>query len=132
MPDDSAAEPSKIETEQLLRQMNDNWARALVRSDAETLRQIMAEDFFFAYPFEGDDREEFIGNVSSGDVKVESLSRDHVSIRVWDNTAVLTSKDSARWFYQGHDYSGHYKVMNVYSLRHKAWQLVSVLACPIS
>lgn len=45
MPDDSAAEPSKIETEQLLRQMNDNWARALVRSDAETLRQIMAEDF---------------------------------------------------------------------------------------
>ncbi len=66
MSDDSTAEPSRIETEQLLRQMNDDWAKALVRGDAETLRQIMAEDFFFAYPFEGDDREEFIGNVSSG------------------------------------------------------------------
>ena len=132
MSDGAIREPSKIETEQLLRQMNDEWSKALVRSDGETLRQIMADDFFFAYPFEGDDREEFIGNVTSGDVRVEYLSRDNVSIRVWENTAVLTSKDSARWFYQGHDYSGHYKVMNVYALRHKSWQLVSVLACPIS
>ena len=132
MSDPSVPTPSKIETEQLLRQINDEWAKALVRRDADTLRQIMAEDFFFAYPFEGDDREEFIGNVTSGEVRVESLSRDNVSIRVWENTSVLTSMDSARWFYQGHDYSGHYKVMNVYSLRNNSWQLVSVLACPIS
>ncbi|MEP6742536.1 MAG: nuclear transport factor 2 family protein [bacterium] len=127
-----SAEPSKIETEQLLRQMNDEWTKALVRGDGETLGSIMAEDFFFAYPFEGDDKEQFIGDIASGEVKVEYLTRENVRVRVWGNTAVLTGKDSARWFYKGHDYSGHYKIIHVYALRNETWQLVSVQACPIS
>jgi hypothetical protein len=131
MTDESSA-PSKIDTEQLLRQMNDEWVKALVRSDGETLDRIMAADFFFAYPFEGDDKEQFISDVASGEVKVEYLNRENVSVRVWGNTAVLTGKDSARWSYKGHDYSGHYKIIHVYSLRNETWQLVSVQACPIS
>lgn len=131
MTDESSA-PSKIDTEQLLRQMNDEWVKALVRGDSEALGRIMAADFFFAYPFEGDDKEQFIGDVTSGDVRVEYLSRENVSVRIWGNTAVLTAKDSARWFYKGHDYSGHYKIIHVYSLRNETWELVSVQACPIS
>lgn len=123
---------SKIEIERQLRQMNDEWVKALVRGDGETLGRIMAEDFFFAYPFEGDDKNQFIGDVVSGDVRVEYMSREHVSVRIWGDTAVLTAKDSARWFYQGHDYSGHYKIMHVYSCRNDQWQLVSVQACPIT
>ena len=92
----------------------------------------MAEDFYFAYPFEGDGKEQFIDDVTSGEVRVEHLNRENVRVRIWDNTAITTSKDSSRWFYQGHDFSGNYKVMHVYSLRNEAWQLVSVQACPIS
>ena len=131
MPDESS-QPSKIQTEQLLREMTDEWAKALLRSDGGALSRIMAEDFFFAYPFEGDDKEQFIDAVTSGEVRVEYLNRENVSIRIWGNTAVATGKDSARWFYKGHDYSGHYKIMHVYSLRNEAWHLVSVQACPIS
>src|SRR4030095_6689175 len=108
----SAEQPSRVEVEQLLRQMNDEWTKALVRGDGETLDRIMAEDFVFAYPFGGDDKGQFIGDVLSGDVRVEYLSRENVSVRIWGNTAMLTAKDSARWFYQGHDYSGHYKVID--------------------
>lgn len=127
-----AEQPSKIEIEECLRLMNDEWTKALVRGDGETLDRIMAEDFFFAYPFEGDDKGQFIGDVLSGDVRVEYLSRENVSVRIWGGTAVLTAKDSARWFYQGHDYSGHYKIISVYSFRGNKWQLVSVQACPIT
>ncbi len=123
---------SKAETEELLLQMTDEWAKALVRGDGDALGQIMADDFYFAYPFEGDGKEQFIDDVTSGEVKVEHLSRENVNVRVWGDAAVLTGKDSARWFYKGHDYSGHYKVMHVYSLRNEKWQLVSVQACPIS
>lgn len=123
---------SKSETEQLLLQMTDEWAKALVRGDGESLGLIMADDFYFAYPFEGDGKEQFIDDVTSGEVTVEHLTRQNVNVRVWGNAAVLTGKDSARWFYKGHDYSGHYKVMHVYSLRNEKWQLVSVQACPIS
>jgi ketosteroid isomerase-like protein len=124
--------PSKIETEQLLRQMNDDWTKALVRADRVTLDRIMADDFFFAYPMEGDDKAQFIGDVVSGDVKVESLTRENITVRIWGDTAVLTGRDSARWSYQGRDFSGHYKVINVYARRESEWRLVSVQACPIS
>ncbi len=95
---DESSKLSKAETEQVLMQMTDEWAKALVRGDGEALGRIMAEDFYFAYPFEGDGKEQFIDDVTSGDVKVEHLNRDNVSVRIWDRTAIATCKDSTRWF----------------------------------
>ena len=123
---------SRIQIEQELRQMNDDWVKALVRADGATLDRIMADDFFFAYPMEGDDKDQFIGDVISGDVKVEFLSRENIGVRIWGSTAVLTGKDSATWSYKGRDFSGHYKIMNVFSFRNDRWQLVSVQACPMT
>ena len=131
MSDVHADHGSRIEIEQTLRQMNDEWTKALVRQDGETLGRILADDFFFAYPFEGDDKTQFIGDVVSGDVRVEYLSRENVAVRIFGDAAVLTAKDSAKWSYKGHDYSGHYKVMQVYSFRKNEWKLVSVQACPM-
>lgn len=127
-----AHESSRIETEQALRQMSNDWAKALIRADGATLDRIMADDFFFAYPMEGDDKEQFIGDVISGDVRVEFLVQENVGVRIWGNTAVLTGRDSAKWYYKGRDFSGHYKIIHVYSLRDDRWQLVSVQACPIA
>lgn len=128
----SPVDNPKLKIEQELRQMNDEWVKALVRGDAETLNRIMAEDFFFAYPMEGDDKAQFVGDITSGDIRVEYLNRENVTVRIWGNTAILTAKDSAKWFYQGRDFSGHYKIVHVYSQRDGRWQLVSVQACPIS
>jgi hypothetical protein len=127
-----AQEPSRIQTEQTLRQMNDEWVKALILKDGITLDRIMADDFFFAYPMEGDDKAQFIDDVASGEVRVEFLTRENVGVRIWGSTAALTGKDSAKWYYKGRDFSGHYKVMNIYSLRDDRWQLVSVQACPIT
>ncbi len=107
-----ARESSRIQTEQELRRMNDDWVKALVRADGATLDRIMADDFFFAYPMEGDDKAQFIGDVVSGDVKVEFLTRENVGVRIWGSTAVLTGKDSAKWYYKGRDFSGHYKIIH--------------------
>jgi len=132
MPNPGHAASPTIEIELELRQMNDEWVKALVRGDGVTLDRIMADDFFFAYPMEGDDKPQFIDDVTSGKVRVEFLNRENVSVRVWGSTAVLTAKDSAKWSYSGRDFSGHYKIVHVYSQRNGRWQLVSVQACPIS
>jgi len=121
----------RIKTEQQLRQMNDEWVKALVRGDGETLNRIMADDFCFAYPMEGDDKAQFINDVASGVIRVEYLNREKVTVKIWGNTAVLSAHDSAKWFYQGRDFSGHYKIVHVYSERAGKWALVSVQACPI-
>ena len=127
-----ARDVSKIEIEQQLREMNDKWVKALVRGDADTLDLIMADDFLFAYPMEGDDKAQFLGDILSGDIRVEYLTRENISVRIWGATAVLTGKDSAKWSYKGREFTGHYKIVHVYSLRNDRWQLVSVQACPIS
>ena len=128
----SAAQPSRIETEQLLREMNDEWVKALVRRDEATLERLMSEDFFFTYPLEGDDRAQFISDVTSGDLIVEHITRHQLGVRVFGNTAVLTSRDSAKWIYRGREIEGQYKVIQVYSERDTRWQLVAVQACPIA
>jgi hypothetical protein len=132
MPADAAPATSKIQVEQELRQMNDDWVKALVRADGATLERIMADDFFFAYPMEGDDKAQFIGDVVSGDVKVELIKRENVTVRIWGSTAVIAGTDSATWSYKGRDFSGHYKIIHIYSFRDDHWQLVSIQACPIT
>jgi ketosteroid isomerase-like protein len=127
-----SAPTSKIQTEQLLRQMNDEWVKALVRRDEATLERIMAEDFVFTYPLEGDDKTQFISDVTSGDLMVEHLTRHQINVRIFGNTAILTARDSAKWIYKGRTLEGQYKVIQVYAERENRWQLVAVQACPIA
>ncbi|HXM36120.1 MAG TPA: nuclear transport factor 2 family protein [Pyrinomonadaceae bacterium] len=130
--DSAQAQPARTETEQQLRQMNDEWVKALVRCDGDTLNRIMADDFVFTYPLEGDDRDQFIGDIVSGVVFVEYLNREHVTVRIWGNTAMITGLDSAKWIYHGREFVGQYKIVHLYSCRDDQWQLVAVQACPIA
>ena len=132
MAEPSSHDGTHIQVEQQLRQMNDEWVKALVRRDSDTLNRIIAEDFFFAYPLEGDDKEQFVNDVVCGDFRVEQLSEKNVSVRIWGNTAVLTALDSAKLYYQGRAFTGQYKILHVYANRDEHWQLVSVQACPIT
>ena len=125
------APPAVIEIEQHLRQLNDDWVKAIMRGDGETLNRIMADDFLFTYPLEGDDKTQFIDDVTSGDLKIEHISREQVNVRVFGSTAVLSARDSATWLYHGHQLSGHYKVILIYSKRDGQWQLCAVQACPM-
>ncbi len=126
------AEPQTIEIEQHLRQLDDEWVKAVVRRDGETLDRIIADDFVFAYPLEGDDKAQFISDVTSGQLKVEHISREQVSVRVFGKTAVLTARDSATWLYHGREMSGQYKIIKVFSERDGQWQLCSFQACPMA
>ena len=129
--EESTGELRAIETETHLRQLNDEWVKAIVRGDVETLNRIMADDFVFTYPLEGDDKAQFINDITSGDLKVEHIAREQTSVRVFGSTAVLTARDSATWLYHGREISGQYKFVGVYSRRDGRWQLCAIQACPM-
>ena len=122
---------STIEIEQHIRQLNDEWVKAIVRADAETLDRIMAADFYFTYPLEGDDKAQFISDITSGDLKIQHIVREQLNVRVFGNTAVLTARDSATWLYHGRELAGQYKIMSVFSERDGRWQLCAIQACPM-
>jgi ketosteroid isomerase-like protein len=121
---------SKIERD--LRRMNGEWVTALVRKDIATLARIMARDCTFTYPLEGDGTEQFIADVESGDLAVESMTRDNVEVRIFGQTAVVTGVDTAKWKYKGHVIEGYYRTIHVYAERDGRWQLVAIQACPIA
>jgi ketosteroid isomerase-like protein len=125
------AHHAAIEVEQLIRQLNDEWVKAVMRRDGETLNRIMADDFFFTYPLEGDDKAQFIADVTSGDLKIKHISREQLSVRVFGSTAVLTARDSATWLYHGRELSGQYKIISVFTERAGRWQLCAFQACPM-
>jgi ketosteroid isomerase-like protein len=121
---------SQIERD--LRKMNGDWVRALINRDTATLARIMAKDCTFSYPLEGDGTDQFIADVQSGDLIVESMTRDNVEVRVFGQTAVLTGLDTAKWVYKGHTIGGYYRSIHVYAERNGVWQVVTIQACPIA
>src|SRR5229473_6298017 len=131
MDSSTEAQMTPLGGEQQVRQLNDDWVKAMMRGDGETLDRIMADDFFFTYPLEGDDKAQFIADVTSGDLKIEHISREQVSVRVFGSTAVLTARDSATWLYHGRELSGQYKIIKVFAERAGRWQLCAVQACPM-
>ena len=125
-----AATDSEIEHE--LRRMNSAWVTGLLQRDTAMLARIMAPDCTFTYPLEGDGTEQFIADVGSGDLTVESMTRDNVEVRIFGQTAVLTGVDTTKWLYKGHVIAGYYRTIHVYAERDGRWQMVAIQACPIA
>ena len=124
--------PDHFEIEQQLRHMNEEWVMAITKGDGATLDRVMADDFIFSYPLEGDDKAQFIADCVSGDLKVQQITREQVSVRVFGPTAILTARDTSHWIYHGREISGQYKILNVYSKRDDEWKLCALQACPIN
>jgi ketosteroid isomerase-like protein len=135
MPDQSGnshSTASHFEIEQELRRMNEDWVKALVGRDAATLERIMADDCIFTYPLEGDDKAQFISDVVAGDLQIEHFEREHVNVRIYGSTAVMSCLDTTSWKYHGRDITGQYRTLHIYAERHGHWQLVTVQSCPIT
>jgi len=120
------------ETERELRRMDGEWVRALLGRDTVALDRIMADDCTFTYPLEGDTKQQFIADIGSGELVVESLTRENVEVRLYGHTAVLTGLDTARWKYRGHEIHGYYTSLHVYAEREGRWQIVTIQSCPIN
>jgi len=130
-PSDQPSSRATFEVEQHIRQLNDEWVKAIMRADADELNRIMADDFYFTYPLEGDDKAQFIADITSGDLKIKYIGREQLNVRVFGNTAVLTARDSATWLYHGRELAGQYKILSVFTERDGQWQLCAIQACPM-
>jgi ketosteroid isomerase-like protein len=127
--DEGRPAASSSQVEQDLRRTNDEWAKALAQGDGAALDRIMANDFVFAYPFEGDDKGQFIADVVNGDITVESLETHNATIRVSGETGVVFGTESANWHYRGHDFSDSYRFVRVYARQQGQWQIVALHLC---
>ena len=128
---ESANSHPTIQDEQQLRRINKEWVDALVQGDTATLNRVMDENCIFSYALDGDDKSQFIADIESGDLKVDSLKRDNVEVCIYGSTGVLIAFDTAVWNYKGQHIQNHYRTIHVYAERDGQWQIVAIQASPI-
>ena len=127
----SEEQPPELQVEQKLRRVNREWVDALVQGDTATLNRLMDEGCMFTYVLDGDDRAQFIADIESGDLRVASLKRDNVEVRIYGSTGVLIAHDDADWRYKGSHIQRHYRTIHVYSEREGEWQMVAIQSSPL-
>jgi len=127
--DDGQQAPAVLKPENELKLANEEWGRALANRDGAALDRIMSQDFVLAYPFEGDDKGQFIADVLAGELKVDLLQAHDVTIRVSGETGLIFGSETANWHYRDRDLSGGYRFLRVFSKREGRWQIVALHLC---
>lgn len=78
------------------------WDRAMVENDAEAIGRYMADDWtMFGSDGGMSDKATFLGLVKSGTLSHDVMESEHLTVRVYGDTAVVTSRGVSGGKYQG-------------------------------
>ncbi len=117
----------KSNSEKEVREAIENYKTALLRRDVAALEKIWADDYVFVSA-SGDvlTKEQRLANVKSGATVLDSINeQENLTIRVYQNSAVTTSRVTIKGQYSGQAVSGHYRSTLVWVKGSGGWQLVS-------
>jgi len=120
-------EPTDKQGEQEVRQMIEKYRTALLKRDASTLEKIWADDYVFVTAA-GDvlTKAQRLENIKSGATTLDSIKEEEkITVRVYQNSAVATSRVTIKGQYSGQATSGQYRSTHVWVKGLAGWQLVS-------
>jgi ketosteroid isomerase-like protein len=123
----TAQQPANSASEQEVRQMIENHRTAILQRDIPTLQKIWADDYVFVNAA-GDvlAKAERLANIKSGATTLDSIkNEENVTVRVYQNSAVATSRVTLKGQYSGQPINGEYRSILVWVKGSGGWQLVS-------
>jgi len=113
--------------EQEVRQMIQKYRSALLQRDIPMLEKIWADDYVFVNA-SGDvlTKAQRLSNLKSGATSLDSINQEeNITVRVYQNSAVVTSRVTLKGQYSGKQISGQYRSTLVWVKGPAGWQLVS-------
>jgi ketosteroid isomerase-like protein len=123
----TAQQPANSTSEQEVRQMIEKYRTAILQRDVATLEKIWADDYEFVNAA-GDvlSKTERLSNIKSGATTLDSINEEeNATVRVYQNSAVATSRVTLKGQYSGQPISGQYRSTLVWMKGPAGWQLVS-------
>jgi len=120
-------------SEEVLLKAEHNWAKAVVDRDTPFVDRILGDDFV-GWDYEGKhySKADSKHDLSSGEWTTTSLHINDINVRVYGNTAVVTSQAIRKGEYKGHDNTGQFRWIKVYVKRRGQWQVVAQQSTRIS
>ncbi len=109
--------------EQQVKQMENDWQKALKNKEAATLKTILAEDWL-ATDDKGKllNKEAYISQTTSNPDVIESTENVDMQVRVYGNTAVVTGGSTEKGTRNGTAYTDTYRWTDVFVQRGGRWQ----------
>jgi ketosteroid isomerase-like protein len=116
-----------------LNQLTDQYIAALKGKDMAALERIWADDLTFI-TLRGDvqTKAQRLADIQSGANRFDSLETTDRTVRVYGDTAVMTSLTTLKGQYKGQEASGQFRVTNVFVKRGGGWQIVVLQMTPIA
>lgn len=114
-------------SEQEVRQAIEKYRTALLQRDIPALEKIWADDYVFVNAT-GDvlTKAQRLANAKSGATKLDSINEEeNITVRVYQNSAVATSRVTIKGKYSGQPIGGQYRSTHVWVKGSEGWQLVA-------
>ncbi len=123
---DSASQHKEIEG------LEQDWRRALLASNMSELDHLLADDYL-GVTANGtlETKADLLAMRRTGTIRLSQLDLSDLKVRVYGDTAVVTSKAEVSGTNGGTDISGRYRYTRVYNRRNGQWRIVSFEASRI-
>src|ERR1700719_1651963 len=115
-----ASKTSSVEDQ--IKKQEQNWAQATVKEGAAAVDQYEADDIIDTDP---SGRVTDKTNLSSGDLKFQSVELSELKVHVYGDTAVAAGTSTVKGTYKGQDISGKYRFTDVWVKRNGKWTAVA-------
>ncbi len=115
------------ESEQEVRKAIEKYRTALLQRDIPALEKIWADDYVFVNASgEVLTKAQRLANAKSGTTTLDSIKEEEsIMVRVYQNSAVATSRVTIEGQYSGQPTTGQYRSTHVWVKGSEGWQLVS-------
>jgi ketosteroid isomerase-like protein len=113
--------------------LEQDWRRALLSSNVAELDHLLADDYL-GVTANGtlETKADLLATRRSGTVRLQQLDLTDLKVRVYGDTAVVTSRAELSGSNGGTDISGRYRYTRVYNRRNGQWRIVSFEASRIA
>lgn len=114
-------------SEKEVREMIEKYRTAILQRDIPALEKIWADDYIFVNASgEVVPKAQRLANIKSGATALDSIKEEeNIMVRVYQNSAVATSRVTIKGQYGGQPTSGQYRSTHVCVKGPAGWQLVS-------
>ena len=102
------------------------WRRAQLTNNIQAIDHLLADDYLGISALGTlETKADVLATRRSGNLKITQMDLSDIKIRIYGDTAVVTSKVELRGKNAERDVSGHYRYTRVYNNRDGQWKIVS-------
>jgi ketosteroid isomerase-like protein len=111
--------------EEELLKLEKEFARAIVKNDAEAIGQFLADDWVIIDPDGGViDKSRFLSVIKSGTLTHEVMECDDVWVRTYGDTALVSGLTRTKGKFMGQEFSTQERATDVFVMQNGRWQCV--------